>query len=247
MSTTSERWKTFLNKIESKANDFFSSIREQALPMLRKNNGDPMPVGTALHAINLQLIELCRKIDDTWSGQVEGAFRNEGKSDNEIEKHRIEGEHVQFNLHREFRLLEADVNHQMAKHILSLAAASKSSTLNCSQCSAPLVIPEHTYMSEHITCMFCQTVNTYEPGTYQRMVGTFCAEHLARWEALDLLKQEIEIQREVNLLRGGALEKAKQRLREAHEAYSKKYIDELKKYRPNLNTEKELRMAMQHY
>ncbi len=248
MSATNERWNIFLRKIQAKANEFFASMREQALPMLKNNNGDPMPVGTALHAIHLQIVELCRKVDDTWANQVESAFQKEGASGDEIEKSRIHGEYVQFDLHREFRLLEADVNCQMAKHILSLAQAAKStSPIACSQCSAPLVIPEHIYMSEHITCMFCQTVNTYEPGTYQRMVGTFCAEHLARWAALDLLKEEIQIQRELIGLRGGVLQKAKQRLRETHEAYSKKYLDGLKKYRPNLNMEKELKMAMQHF
>ena len=248
MSAASERWNIFLGKIQAKGNEFFSSMREQALPLLTKNNGDPMPVGTALHAIHLQIVGLCSKIDDTWSDQVESAFSKEGLSSKEIESQRAKGVHVQFELHREFKMLETEVNHQMAKHILSLAAAAKTNApINCSQCSAPLAIPEHIYMAEHITCQFCQTVNTYEPGTYQRMVGTFCAEHLARWEARDLLKEEIEIQREINVLRGGALEKAKQRLREKHEAYSKKYVDELKKYKPDLNVEKELKMAMQHY
>ncbi len=246
MSAASERWKIFLDKIQAKGNEFFASMRSEALPMFKKNNGDPMPVGTALHAINMQLVNLCKKVDDTWAQQVENVFRKEGTSDNEIERQRMLGEHVQFDLHREFKLLETEINHQMAQHIMSLAESTKrTSPINCSQCSAPLVIPAHIYMAEHITCAFCQTVNTYEPGTYQRLVGTFCAEHMARWKALDLLKQEIEIQREVNSLRGGALQKAKQRLREAHEAYSKKYLDELKKYRPNLDMEKELKMAMQ--
>jgi hypothetical protein len=218
------------------------------LPMFKKNNGDPMPVGTALHAIHLQVVGLCKKIDDTWTEQVENAFQKEGVSDSEIEKQRIKGEHIQFDLHREHKLLETEINHQMAKHILELAESSKrTSPINCSQCSASLVIPAHIYTAEHITCMFCQTVNTYEPGTYQRLVGTFCAEHLARWEALSLLKEEIEIQRELVGLRGGASQKAKQRLKQTHEAYSKKYLDELKKYKPNLDLEKELKMAMQYY
>lgn len=246
--TASDRWKVFLEKIKAKGNEFFVSMREQALPMLKQNNGDPMPIGTALHAIDLQIIGLCKKIDDTWTGQVESAFSKEGASDGDIEKQRLRGEQVQFDLHRDFRLMETEINHEMAKYILSLAEANRrTSPINCSQCSAPLVIPAHIYMAEHITCQFCQTVNTYEPGTYQRMVGTFCAEHLARWEARDLLKQEIEIQREVNVLRGGAMQKAKQKLRDVHEAYSKKYLGELKKFKPDMDMEKELKMAMQHY
>jgi hypothetical protein len=248
MSQASDRWNIFLNKIQDKANEFFTSIRGQALPLLKENNGDPMPVGTALHAIHLQIVGLAKKIDDTWRDQVEAAFHKEGSTEKETDNHRKRGEQLQFNLHREFRLLEVDVNYQMAKHILSLAESAKpTSSINCSQCSAPLVIPDHIYMAEHVTCQFCQTINTYEPGTYRRMVGTFCAEHLARWEAQDLLKEEMEIERQLNGLRDGSLQKGKQQLRQAHQAYSKKYLAELKKYRPNLNMEKELDMAMQHF
>jgi LSD1 subclass zinc finger protein len=245
--SASDRWAIFLNKIQDKANEFFSGMREQALPLLKKNNGDPMPVGTALHAIHLQLVSLAKKIEDTWTGQVEHALNMEGLSPQEIDNRRKLGEQLQFNLHREFKLLEIAINYEMAKYILSLAESTKTPVLNCSQCVAPLVIPPYTYTAEHITCMFCQTINTYEPGTYQRMVGAFCAEHLARWEAQDLLKEVLEIERTLLGLRDGSMQKAKQQIRQAHQVYIKKYLDELKKYKPNLNMEKELQVAMQHF
>jgi LSD1 subclass zinc finger protein len=247
MSPTTDRWNIFLNKIQEKGNEFFATMREQALPMLKKNNGNPMQVGTALHAIHLQLLGLDKKIDDTWGSQVEAAFNKENFSDKEIDNQRKRGVEVQYNLHREFKLLELDINYQMAHYILALADEAKREHMNCSQCSAPLNIPEHTYTAEHITCQFCQTINTYEPGTYQRMVGTFCAEHLARWKSQDLLMSEIEIESQLASLRDGAYQKGKQQLRKAHQAYSEKYLAELKKYKPNLNVEKELDIAMQHF
>jgi hypothetical protein len=247
MNSTIDRWNIFLSKIRDKGEELLRSMREQAVPLFKNHKGDPVPVGTALHATYLQLLRLQQKIDDTWESQVGEAFEKARLSSSQIENEHKKGAQLQFSLMREFRLMEIDVYYEMANYILSLAAATKPGSVNCTQCTAALVIPEHTYTAERITCKFCQTINTYEPGTYQRMVGSFCADHLARWEALELIKAEIEIEGQLRELRDDAYQKGKQKLRAACQASSEKYLSELKKYHPTLDIDKELEIVMRRY
>jgi hypothetical protein len=247
MSATIERWNIFLKKISDRAQEYFVSAREQSLPLFKKNNGDPLPVSTALHAIHLQLVELNQKIDDTWEQQVDPLLEKERVAQTKREELRRLGSELQHKINCDFRLLEIEIYYSLALHILELAEQHKVEAVPCTQCSAPLNIPEHTYTAERIVCKFCQTVNTYEPGTYGRMVGSFCAQNIAHWHAQDLLKAEMNIEGQLQYLRDEEYEEGKRQLRIAHHAFSEKFLKECKKYLPNLDVEKELEYAMRHF
>jgi len=246
MSASIERWNTFLSKVKAQADTYFDTARTESLPLFKKNNGDPMPVTTALHAIHLQLLALNHKIDATWTEQVAPLFQQEEIAPDTIDRCYEQGLLLQHRLSTEFRLLEVEINHQMALHILELAQADHVDSINCTQCSASLDIPASCYTLEHMICRFCQTVNTYEPGTYRRMVGAFSIDHLARWHAIDLLRHVWEVEGQLQLLRDDAYQNKKAEMKKAQHAYFSAYLTEVKKYRPDMDFEKELQIAMRN-
>jgi hypothetical protein len=192
----------------------------------------------------LQITQLIQKINSTWDEQVENALSAEGHSSSKIEQQRIKGIELQIALKKSNWELELDVNHQAAEYIFELAKQHKKSTINCSQCSAALNIPEHIYSMERISCAFCDTINTYEPGSYQRLVGSYCAEHFAQWDAKDLLMATIDAEEQLQLLRDEAFEAGKREWRECHRKYSEKYLTYLKRFKPDLDVQKELALIM---
>lgn len=244
MNEALQRWDTFLSKIKDRAYEQTNALRGEALTMVQNSNGDPVPVSKAIHAIQLQIQQLINKIDNTWQEQVEQALISEKHSSSKIEQQRVKGVMVQIELNKEIWRVELDVNYQVAEYIFSLAEANKRTSINCSQCSASLSVPEHTYVMEHITCNFCQTVNTYEPGTYQRLVGSYCAEHFAQWDARELILETVEAQERLQLMRDEEFERGKVEWRSTHRRYSEKYLMGMKRFMPNLDVAKELELIM---
>src|SRR3546814_4252100 len=70
-------------------------------------------------------------------------------------------------------IVERDLEREYADTQAEYAAACERA--HCKQCGAKLEIQQFYFMSTYIACGFCQTQNTFDPGTKARMM-----EHLAR-------------------------------------------------------------------
>lgn len=234
-----KRWDDFLRKMYERANELIAPAREQGLNLFIESGNDFIPVINALNGINRQLIELCAKADNTWEEKVRDLMYNSGLKDNSLDRQEDKRDQFRTSTEVDFAWMEVEVRNQIAEHVLKLAQQDKAKTSSCTQCLAPLEIPPHTYKSEHITCRFCQTVNTYEPGTYQRMVGG-CLQDIAHWKVREDMKNEIQTRNLIHRQRDQGFEKAKSVHKEAFQTYWKNYLTELKALNPTTDMEKEM-------
>jgi hypothetical protein len=241
-----ERWDTFLQKIKTRASEYFAPARSQAMTLFVESGYDGIPVGNALQGIRAQMLELCAKVDDTWDNSVSDLLRNSGLDEKTLDQEERKRGRLRHALEVEFTELEMDIRHQMAEQIVQLAEKQAPKTLSCTQCLAPLPVPEHTYQAEHVVCKFCQTVNTYEPGTYRRMMGGYFT-HIAHWKSKDAWKEEAaaELAFQESTETNRAQKKAAHR--EAYKKYCEKFLNELKALNPNTDIEKELKLAMEQF
>lgn len=95
---------------------------------------------------------------------------------------------------------------------------------NCRQCGAKLTIKQFYFHASYITCEYCQTQNTFDPGTKARMM-----EHIARPLAESRCLEQYEHFREERS-KVGAKAAAP-----AYEAYLKAMIQEMDELLPGLN------------
>lgn len=95
-------------------------------------------------------VEALSSLFNTWHSHVMGQMT--GVFDNIVER----------DLEKEYADIQAEYT----------AACERA---HCKQCGAKLEIKQFYFMSTYIACSFCQTQNTFDPGTKARMM-----EHLAR-------------------------------------------------------------------
>lgn len=259
-----ERWDLFLGKIRDRGQELFDTARQEGMNTFRASGNDPMPVSNALTGVRMQVHDLRRKIDDTWLEKVDSAMRSAGIGLRQLDAQRHKGETLQFELEYGFELLETELFYEMSLVILELAKQDEHRTLHCTQCQAPLEVPQHVYKATRVDCGFCRTVNTYEPGTYARMVGGFCADHIARWNTRDLKKKMMEAEhathdvsdmlyQDENLEHTGnyrnydlTYKDVRAVYRQACQQYWEAYYNELAKIKTDTNVEKEVRAKMEH-
>jgi hypothetical protein len=239
-----QRWDTFLLKIRERANELLEPAREQALALFIESGHDAQPIGNALHAIRLQVLELGKKVTDMWAEKVGDLLHESGLCNEHLQQEKEKGTRLQFSLERDFALLDLDIRNQLAQQIAHLAKANETKASHCTQCLAPLPIALHTYTSAHITCAFCNTVNTYEPGTYKRMLKGYFYD-MARWNAREETKIEMEMKYLREHAKAGTEQQAKENHQKAFEQLLDKYLAELKKLDPTTDMEKEKEFEMQ--
>lgn len=233
-----QRWDTFLLKIRERANQLLEPVREQALSLFIESNHDAQPIGSALHAVRLQVLELNRKVDDMWTEKVSGLIFESGLCNEHLRQQEDKGTRFRFLLERDFTMLELDIRHQLAQQIAQLAQANETKTITCTQCLAPLPVPPDSYTSLHIICVFCNTVNTYEPGTYKRMLKGYFYD-MARWSAKEETMAEMEMKYLRDRAPASGRQQAKKNHQKAFEQLLEKYLSELKKLDPTTDVEKE--------
>lgn len=95
---------------------------------------------------------------------------------------------------------------------------------NCKQCGAKLTISQFYFQASYITCEYCQTQNTFDPGTKARMM-----EHIARPLAASRCLEQYELFREERA-KGGA-----RAATPVYEAYLKAVIHEMDELLPGLH------------
>lgn len=177
MSTDARsRWHTFLGKIAARHRELLEGARE-ALPGLIESSGyDVQPFLVAMMAVRSQCLGLAQKIDQTFSGSAERALEAEGF---DVEPEAARGRALERELELALEQAEVELPAAGAEVILARAREVLAKTFPCTRCGAPLSLRPATWRAQHVTCAFCQTVNTFEPGREVRLVEHFAVHALA--------------------------------------------------------------------
>lgn len=173
-SETVARWDAFLAKIRERAEETLQQGEEGCAMLLDVNALDPQPMTIAWMAIENQLRELAEKIDQTWDAKVGPALGD--AADGQHGK----GEALKRQLERKKDEAELRLFAGAARKIYEQARVELSKDRKCAQCGAALKLEQAFFRSTHLPCPFCQSVNTFVPGSTIAAVEYFCAHHLAR-------------------------------------------------------------------
>lgn len=177
-----ERWQGFLGQIR----DRHELVREEASvaarDALRESGYDVTPIGVAWMGVDDRLLELERRIIDTWHEKVESVFESEGYRRPALDVERRKGEDLAFFLENARQSASMHVFADGAREIHGRALASQPER-KCPTCTAPLDVPV-VYRALNLRCAHCGAVSTFEPGTLARTAIAFGA-HALSWVAAE--------------------------------------------------------------
>jgi hypothetical protein len=178
-----ERWTAFLDKVEAHVRDLLARAAP-ALPLLVDlKQFDTTPFANALTAVRLQAGEAIRRIETTWSQKASAtlleALEGEPDAPAQLEAELQRGEERRWQLERLLREAEVNIAAEAARKLLAEAQRVLAQRFACSQCQAALPLRQQFFRSYYVTCSYCNTVNTFEPGLTARMVEHFAVHALA--------------------------------------------------------------------
>ena len=179
-SDTQHRWDSFLKKIEERFLEILKKT-EAVLPMLfEATDFETTTFSNAWQGIYSQATDLIYKIDDTWQEKVEDAFLDVGVDfgSTAFNKERDKGFSLRFELEQQLKSYEVKVFSEAAKTLLKEVKDILSKDFCCTQCQAKLPVKDNFFRSYYSTCSYCQTVNTFEPGTKARNIEHFAVHAL---------------------------------------------------------------------
>lgn len=207
IAAVTARWEGFLSQIRERFVAIMSEA-EQGCPMLLEQaNFDPIPMGNAYSAIEMRAKELSRKIEDTWSAQVEGAFENAGASPAHLAVERAKGDALRDHLEIEIERIRIKIYADAGRRYYERARTEASRGFACSNCGSPLQIP-FTFRALNVPCPNCRTVNGFEPGTAMRM-GEVCVHPLCEEAAWNQWLARHNAQRQWHAMRNKTIDAAK--------------------------------------
>ena len=195
------RLKVFLGKLEERAEEITREVEESA-QIIADADTDPYKRSFLQFksAIIAQFTQIIQKASSTYQSRVIPAAR--GMEMLEIAPYygdwnarMVDRMQKLFNEVLE-RDLEKEYTDAMEEYKLSI------NTFHCTQCGAKLDIDKFYFQSTYITCTYCQTQNTFNPGSKARMI-----EHIvqplarARYKTLYQLYQEKKAQTSKKLAR----------------------------------------------
>ncbi|HYH15896.1 MAG TPA: hypothetical protein VD794_11775 [Flavisolibacter sp.] len=200
---TRQRWDAFLSNILERFHETLQQAEAILPQLLDYQNFDTLPFGNAWTGIRGQVQELIGKIGDTWDEKVSPAFeliKEAGEAEIEAAGNGLDDFYLTFYEHYYKELDKGrDLMHQLDKELKAyevrtfahagrkLQAKAReilSGHFACTQCKAPLPVKHNFFRSYYQACEYCQTVNTFEPGTVARNVENFALHPLAEEQAL---------------------------------------------------------------
>lgn len=187
MSTSDleQRWDTFLGKIRGSCESLLTGAIDDSRQLLTETDLDPTPLSNAWSGVHAEVFAFQEKIDATWREKVEPGLEAAGLEPEAVHAHAAKGRTLRAELDLQFLEREHQVFAEAADRLLERAREELRRTFRCTQCGAALEPPEHFFRSCHVPCVYCQAVNTFEPGSRVRMVEHFCAHHLSERAARD--------------------------------------------------------------
>lgn len=198
-----ERWDAFLTNIDTRFHEQLSQAGAVLPSLLDLQDFDTSGFATAWQGIESQMKDLIAKVDDTWQDKVSPAFDEikdreeaaieEAEGDLEAYHERFypimnaaqdKGRNLQHQLDKELHRYQVITFAEAGRKLSTRAREILSGGFSCSQCKAPLPVQQQFFRSYYHNCDYCQTVNTFEPGTIARNVEHFAMHPLAEEVAL---------------------------------------------------------------
>jgi hypothetical protein len=181
-----QRWDGFLAKIRQRVEETLQQAEQGCTALLDLANLDPLPMSNAWSAIEGQLLELSAKVQETWQAKVEPALEAaEWETARILEQHE-KGAALQRWRERATETVSIRIFGDASRRIAEEARKNLSAEFRCTQCRAALEVSDRFFRSVHVTCPYCNNVNTFVPGTKVQAVEHFCCHHLAREKSRDL-------------------------------------------------------------
>lgn len=198
---TQNRWDGFLKKIKDRFEEILGKT-EAVLPLLfEATDFETTTFHNAWQGIYSQANELIWKIDSTWEDKVEEAFEDAGAEfgSNKFIQERDKGYQTKFELEQKLKSYEVKIFADAAKKLFEEVKDTLSKDFCCTQCQAKLPVKDNFFRSYYSTCEYCQTVNTFEPGTKARNIEHFAIHALGEEAALEhyLHYEELKFQNHV--------------------------------------------------
>lgn len=194
-----DRWQGFLAQIGERHRLVREEAAVGARDALRDSGYDVTPISHAWMAVNDRLLELERRIIDTWHEKVESAFEAENYPPPALAAERRKGEDLAFALENARQSTEMHVFAGGAREIHGRALAAQRER-NCPTCTAPLDVPV-SYRALNLRCAHCGAVSTFEPGTLARTAIAFGAHAMSwvsaerEWYAMRETERQVRDQR----------------------------------------------------
>jgi len=201
MSTQQEltqRWDTFLNKIEARFNESLLQAEEACIEQLIETDYDYFTVQKTWIGIKSQIYTLIQKIDTTWQNKVEPEMRSLGDfwTDQSFKASEL-NDKISIKLDAFETIMEGKI----AKMYYDNAIQTSNQNFNCSQCDAKIEIIKDLFRAQYLTCQYCQTTNTFEPETKYLQVGWGIIESIIKVECLPEHKKMEKALEEIHKLR----------------------------------------------
>jgi RNase P subunit RPR2 len=193
------RWSDFLSKIEQKFRESLQLGKQAVLDSLEENDYDYYASERTLYAIKSQIsATLVNKIDEVSADQVLPAMRADGDYwVDEIAR----GHHLREDLYRQLTLWEIDLEGTLSQKYYDHAIVLINKNFYCTQCKSPLAIRRQFFQSQYVTCLYCNTVNTFEPETKYVQIGWNVVDNIARQNAMEeyrIMQEAGDLKREVD-------------------------------------------------
>jgi len=181
MSDAVARWTAFLEKIETRHAELLAAAEASLPDLVPQSDFELLPFSNALTAVRVQCIELGQKIQRTWSDSAGAALEQAGT---DTAQARQAGSRCAFRMQLALRRAEVAIAAAAADTVVERAFHILKADFKCKRCGAPLNPRRDFFRSHYVTCPYCQTVNTFEPGMVARQVEHFAVHALAERAAL---------------------------------------------------------------
>lgn len=181
-----DRLDSFLAKIKIRFEEALAFGEIKVLESLEENEHDYYGSFRTLKAIQSQIYnDLINKVDSTWQHQIEPLLR--GSSVNwtaELKK----CHHFSEKMKEELSLWQFVTEGKLALKYYDHAIQLINQNFLCSQCNAPLTIKKNFFMAQYVVCIYCNTVNTFEPETKYVTIGWNVIDNIAALRSLEEYK-----------------------------------------------------------
>nr|HEX4315031.1 hypothetical protein [Kofleriaceae bacterium] len=179
MSAADARWDGFLAKIRARADEILKEASDGTVEYLASPDFDSNALSQLWTAIRLRLIELWRKIDDTWSDSASALFSGDAG-----DRARERGQELAHQIERDHERAEVRAWAAVGRWIEKRAAAQRVTEAHCMRCGAPHPVVG-VYAAHEWTCTSCHATATFQPATFEYQMPQ-AADYVARDRAFEL-------------------------------------------------------------
>jgi hypothetical protein len=176
--TPDERWDVFLAKLRGRADDILAEARDGSTAYVASPDFDPNAMSQLWTALRLRLIELRRKIEDSWADSASALFDAAAGA-----RARARGQALDDQIELDFARAEASAWAAVGRWIERRAAAQRVTEAPCGRCGAAHPVAGVHAIHEW-TCASCHATATFQPGTFEHQMPA-AADYIARDRAFD--------------------------------------------------------------